>query len=59
VKTDANTKIYSGNKVKSFSDLKTGAKVTVRGTWDKTKSYIQALLVRMNPFEVNKEEVEH
>ena len=58
VKTDANTKIYSGEKVKSFSDLKTGAKVTVRGTWDRAKSYVQALLIRMKPFEVEEEDVE-
>lgn len=55
---DANTKIYSGDTLKLFSDLQNGTKVTVRGIWDRTKSYVQALLIRMKPFEVEEKDVE-
>lgn len=51
VNTDANTKIYSGKILKSFSDLQVGTKVTVRGIWDRALSKIQALLVRIKPTE--------
>jgi hypothetical protein len=49
VNTDANTKIYQGKDVKSFSDLIVGTKINVRGIWDKTMSKIQALLIRISP----------
>jgi hypothetical protein len=54
VTTSSSTKIYSGKDLKSFSDLQTGMKVTVRGVWDKTLSTIQALLIRMNPQSADK-----
>ena len=51
VNTDSNTKIYQGKNLKSFSNLKVGTKVMVRGIWDKTLSKIQALLIRIKPLE--------
>jgi len=56
VNTDSNTKIYSGKNLKSFSDLQTGIKVMVRGIWDRTLTKIQALLVRIKPFEAEHED---
>ena len=49
---DSNTKIYSRKNLQAFSDLKIGAKIMVRGIWDRAMSKIQALLVRTNPSEV-------
>jgi len=47
VNTDSNTKIYKGKDLKAFSDIEVGAKVSVRGLWDKNLAKIQALLVRI------------
>jgi len=56
VNTDSNTKIYSGKNLKSFSDLQVGMTVMTRGIWDRTMSKIQALLIRMKPFEAEEDD---
>lgn len=49
VNTDANTKIYQGKELKTFSDLQIGMSVLVRGIWNRTLTKIQALIVRIKP----------
>ena len=56
VNADSNTKIYSGKNLKSFSDLQVNMRVLVRGIWDKTLSKVQALLIRIKPFEVEEDD---
>ncbi len=56
VDTDANTQIYSGKKLKAFSDIQVGAKVVVRGIWDKTLSKIQALIVKISSADAKTED---
>jgi len=52
VSTDANTKIYSSSQLKTFSDLKVGTKVLVRGIWNVTQGTMAAYLIRLYPNEV-------
>ena len=56
INIDANTKIYAGKSLKTFSDIQVGMKVVVRGIWDRAMSKIQALIVKTNSSDKNTED---